>query len=51
MLLKPGESKVLINVGADPGYAITAGSADAIKFFIASGSNQVFQILAFGRSA
>jgi hypothetical protein len=49
--VKPGEEKVLMSVSADPGYVVTAGSADTLKVAIASGTNQVYQIWAIGRSA
>jgi hypothetical protein len=49
--LQPGESKVLINTGKDPGYPITNSTADTIKVTIPSGTNQIYEILAVGRSA
>lgn len=51
IFVKPGEPKVLICLGTDPGYVITAGSADGLKFAIASGTNQIIEIFAIGRSA
>jgi hypothetical protein len=51
IFVTPGEHKVLINTGADPGYPITGGSADGLKLAIASGANQVIEVLAFGRDA
>jgi hypothetical protein len=51
MRIKPGETKVLINVSTDPGYAISAGSADTIKIAADTGVNLVYEILAIGRSA
>lgn len=49
--IAPGETKVLINTTADPGYPITASAADSLKLAIPSATNQVYRILAVGRTS
>lgn len=49
--VKPSEVNVLINTSVDNAYPLTGGSADALKLFIASGTNQRLFVHATGRSA
>lgn len=50
ILVKPGETKILINTAADGAYPIAAGSTDNLKLAIGSGTAD-YEILAVGRSA
>jgi hypothetical protein len=49
--IKPGERVVLIDLGSDPGYAVSSGSADTLKVAIDAGTNVDYEIIVIGRSA
>lgn len=49
--LKPGERAVLIDLGVDPGYVVTAGTGDLFKIATGAGTLVPYEILIAGRSA